>query len=473
MNAASTVNELRNTTAGALEFNNGDVKVLNREQMREQAVDKLAWTAAFSTSDETRSVAMWLIRALARQMGNGPASINEVYFARGRGDLPHNFTVPAINIRAFAYYFARAIFRAAKKCEAGAILCELSRSEMGYTNQTPAEYVTSVLAAALREGYPWPVFIQGDHFQINAANFAKDPVKEIEGVKKLTKEALAAGFGNVDLDTSTLVDLSKPTLAEQQDTNCRQCADLSAFVRKHQPKGITVSLGGEIGEVGGKNSTVEELEAFMQGYARHLPSGLTGISKISVQTGTAHGGVVLSDGTMAQVKLDFEALENISKISREKFGLAGAVQHGASTLPSELFGRFPETGTCEIHLATEFQNILYEHPAFPGELKKDMYGYLSKECAKERKEKDTDTQFFYKTRKKALGPFKQELWGLPDGIKEELMAALESKVDGLLHKLNVGGTGPLIKPFVTLPDAPVTGSQQGKSAKAEQFEGDD
>lgn len=473
MTAANSVDELRNATAGMLEFSNGDVKVLNRQQMREQVIDTLAWTAAFSASEETRTVAMWLVRMLARQMGNGPASINEVYFARGRGDLPHNFTVPAINIRAFAYYFARAIFRAAKKREAAAILCELSRSEMGYTNQTPAEYVTSVLAAALREGYPWPVFIQGDHFQVSAVNFAKDPVKEIEGVKKLAKEALEAGFGNIDLDTSTLVDLSKPTLADQQETNCRQCADLSAFVRKHQAKGMTVSLGGEIGEVGGKNSTVEELEAFMQGYQQHLPSGLTGISKISVQTGTAHGGVVLADGSMAQVKLDFSALENISKVSREKFRLAGAVQHGASTLPTELFDRFPQTGTCEIHLATEFQNILYEHPAFPGELKQEMYGYLSKECAKERKETDTDTQFFYKTRKKALGPFKRELWSLPEGIKEELMVALESKVDTLLHKLNVGGTGPMIKPFVRFPDAPVSGPQLVTAAQAEQFEGDD
>jgi len=27
--------------------------------------------------------------------------------------------------------------------------------------------------------------------------------------------------------------------------------------------GVTISIGGEIGEVGGKNSTVEELAAFM------------------------------------------------------------------------------------------------------------------------------------------------------------------------------------------------------------------
>jgi len=35
-----------------------------------------------------------------------------------------------------------------------------------------------------------------------------------------------------------------------------------------------------------------------------------------------------------------------------KYGMAGAVQHGASTLPAELFDRFPKLGACEIHLAT-------------------------------------------------------------------------------------------------------------------------
>src|SRR5215471_19331607 len=37
--------------------------------------------------------------------------------------------------------------------------------------------------------------------------------------------------------------------------------------------------------------------------------------------------------------------------------MAGAVQHGASTLPPEYFGHFPDHDCAEIHLATEFQNL--------------------------------------------------------------------------------------------------------------------
>ncbi|MEK7765522.1 MAG: class II fructose-bisphosphate aldolase, partial [bacterium] len=315
--------------------------------------------------------------------------------------------------------------------------------------------------------------IQGDHFQANAKNYAKDRVAEIEGIKKATKQAIDAGFYNIDIDTSTLVDLSKATLAEQQGLNCSECAAITEFTRANQPKGVQVSLGGEIGEVGGKNSTVEELTAFMDGYQKLLPKGTVGLSKISVQTGTAHGGVVLPDGTMAQVKVDFDALQKLSELSRTRYGMGGAVQHGASTLPIELFDKFPQMGTCEIHLATEFQNMVYEHPAFPKTLKAEMYEFLVKDCAGERKAGESDSQFYYKTRKKALGPFKERLWGLPEDVRETLMGALEQKVEVLIRKLNVTGTGPKTKPFAIIGDGAIPSPSGAAGKGPEHFEGDD
>ena len=119
---------------------------------------------------------------------------------------------------------------------------------------------------------------------------------------------------------------------------------MTKFIRQIEPKGVTVSVGGEIGEVGGSNSTVDDLRAFMTGYKKLLGSGVKGISKISVQTGTTHGGVVLPDGSIAKVELDFKMLEELSKAAREEYGMAGAVQHGASTLPEEAFSCSPRRG---------------------------------------------------------------------------------------------------------------------------------
>jgi fructose/tagatose bisphosphate aldolase len=230
------------------------------------------------------------------------------------------------------YNTSRAVFRAANKLDVGAFIFEIARSEMGYTDQRPAEYTSAIIGAAIKEGFRGPLFIQGDHFQVSAKSFAADPEKEVGAVKTLIREAVAAGFYNIDIDSSTLVDLDFEELDDQQRDNYVVCADITRFVREIQPPKVTISLGGEIGEVGGHNSTIPELHTFMKGYLKQI-GDLQGISKISVQTGTSHGGVVLPDGTLAQVKVDFKTLGELSRVAREDYHLGGAVQHGASTLP--------------------------------------------------------------------------------------------------------------------------------------------
>lgn len=418
-----------------------------------EALDRLVWTGVFG-STPLRDAARAAVLGQARSAGVFPASIHSLYAARGRGETPTDFTVPAFNLRGMAYDSARALFRAGKALDAGALICEIARSEMSYTDQRPAEYTFVVVAAALREGWRGPIFVQGDHFQMNAKKHAADPQGELEAVRALASEAVRAGFYNIDIDTSTLVDLSRDGHEAQQELNGGLCAQLTAHIRSLEPRGVTISVGGEIGEVGGKNSTPEELHAFMKVYREALAKvapGIAGLSKISVQTGTSHGGVPLPDGTIAQVKLDFDTLARLSKLAREQYGMAGAVQHGASTLPADLFDRFPALGTCEIHLATEFQNMIFDHPTFPADLKRGIYERLRATAADERKSGDTDEQFFYKTRKKALGAFKRELWGLPAPTRQAIGQALEDKFRFLLLKLRADGTRGLVErntPFV-------------------------
>jgi fructose/tagatose bisphosphate aldolase len=211
---------------------------------------------------------------------------------------------------------------------------------------------------------------------------------------------------------------------------------------------VTIGVGGEIGEVGHKNSTVEELRAYLDGYRRELDArapGVPGISKVSVQTGTSHGGVPLPDGGVAEVKLDFEVLRELGEIARSQ-GMAGAVQHGASTLPDELFHRFPAVETAEIHLATGFQNTLYEHPAFPAELHREIEAWCFANAADERKSDQTDEQFVYTTRKKALGPFKRQLWDL--STKDEILAAQRRKLSFLFTELGVNRSRDMITAYI-------------------------
>ena len=436
----STKADLLNDLKGIIDIQkNGTVKIIDRNALTSKKIDTIVYNAVFNKDTAIKNVSRWLIRSTGNKLGIISSSIQSLYEAIGKKQFK-GFTVPAINIRGLTYDVARSIFRAAKKNHVGAFIFEIARSEIGYTDQRPAEYASVILAAAIKEGYECPVFIQGDHFQINAKYYEKDKDAEINKVRGLIKEAIEAGFYNIDIDTSTLVDLSKPNITEQQRLNFEFAAEFTSYIRALEPKGITVSVGGEIGEVGKKNSTVEELKAFMDGYNSTLAAkgkGLKGISKISVQTGTTHGGVPLPDGTIAKVKLDFDTLKNLSRVAIDEYGLSGAVQHGASTLPADAFDKFPETGTSEVHLATEFQNMIYESSVFPKDFKNEIYEFLKKNYAADRKEGETDEQFIYKTRKNGFGPFKERFWGLPSAVRNKIGEDLEVKFDFLFKKLNV------------------------------------
>jgi len=442
----------------------GDVNVKDRARLREEVVDELAYRAVFSTDGAERDRARVLIWEAARQCGIMPASIQGLYDAMGRGEAS-GFTTAAINVRGMAYDTARAVAAAVRRGGVGAFIFELARSEMGYCDQRASEYATVVMAASLKEGFEGPIFVQGDHFQVNAKKFAaggETRAGEIQAIKDVIQEAISAGYGNIDIDTSTIVDLSKSTVKEQQRDNFTTSAELAAFTRSVQPEGVTISIGGEIGEVGGKNSTPEELRTYMDGFLEELGKrapGVKGPSKVSIQTGTTHGGIPLPDGTIAKVKIDFSVLDEISRIAREEYGMAGAVQHGASTLPLEAFDHLPKSGAAEVHLATDFQNIVMDHPVFPKDLRAEMYAYLDKNMAGERKPDQTPEQFYYKTRKKAWGPFKRQVWDIPAATREELRKALEAKFETLFRKLNVVETAPIVRKFVK--PVPVTKKYPG------------
>jgi len=404
-------------------------------------LDDLVYQAVFSEGDK-KNVLLTLIKEIAKAAGAVPSSIQTLYEEMGRS-YP-GFTVPAINIRGLAYDSAKAVFRKAIEMNVGALIFEIARSEIGYTKQRPLEYAAVVLAAAVKEGYQGPVFIQGDHFQLVRKNYVGDPRAETDYIKGLTKEAIEAEFYNIDIDSSTLVDLDKETIKEQQRPNFEKTAELAAYIRENQPHGVEISIGGEIGEIGKKNSTPDELKAYLDGFRETFKSG-KGLSKLSVQTGTSHGGVVLPDGTLAKVKIDFETLRTLSDLARKEYGLSGCVQHGASTLPEEAFHMFPETGTSEVHLATGFQNIIYDSRVLPEEFREEVYTFIKQEHAKERKEGQTEEQFIYSTRKKGFGPLKKKWWDLPSSIKEPIMKELEAKFGLLFEELKVTNTTEIVQ----------------------------
>jgi fructose/tagatose bisphosphate aldolase len=427
----------------------GKVTIFDQKKLRGEIIDQLVNLAVFGDKDQ-KAMAYWLIWELGNSLGTYPASIHQFYMAIGRGEIARRLTVPAINLRAMTYDSARAAFKAAIQRGVGALIFEIARSEIGYTAQRPVEYFSVVMAGAIKEGFLGPLFVQGDHFQVSGKKYKDKPEEEVKAIEQLIQEAIQAGFYNIDIDTSTLVDLSQSSVPEQQRANYELCARFTSFIRQQQPPGITISVGGEIGEVGGRNSDEIELRAFMDGFNQSKPPGLPGLSKISIQTGTSHGGVVLPDGTLAQVAIDFNVLQELSKVSRSSYGMGGTVQHGASTLPDEAFNQFVTHEAVEVHLATGFQNIIYDHEKFHPNLKQTIYEYLKANHADEWKAGKTEEQFYYSTRKKGLGPFKNQMWELGEEIRLAIRQTLEEKFGFLFEQLQVGDTQELVRKYVPL-----------------------
>ena len=442
-------NEMKSFLQGKVEILADDVKVLDEAALR-GAMDGLVMEAIFNPSDVVKNAVRWVIREAGQSLGITLASIHDLYMAAGRKEYS-NISVPAINIRGFSYDMSRAIFSTCLKTDTLAVIFEIAKSEQVYTFQPPAELAPVIMAAAIKEGFRGPLFIQGDHYQVAAKDFKADKMGAVDKIRQLIKDSIEAGFFNIDLDTSTLVDLSRPTIDEQQRDNYQVAAALTEFIRANEPPGVTISTGGEIGEIGDQNTTAEELDAYMQGYINCLPAGLAGLSKLSVQTGTTHGGVPLPDGSVADVKIDFDTLEKLSTLAIEKYGLSGCVQHGASTLPDDAFHHFPRTKTSEVHLATGFQNLLLESPDFPADIKDKMYKWLDENCANEKKEGQTPEQFYYKTRKKAWGPTKLDLYKAPEETKAKLRAQLADKFEFLFKQLNAVNTKTLVNEKVKPP----------------------
>ena len=347
------------------------------------------------------------------------------------GEKIGGFTVPAFNIRTLTFDVAGALFRAAKKEKAGSFIVELAQSEMNYTNQSPADYVREVKEAAKEENFNGVLFFQGDHFKPSQGN-----------LRELIKRSLEAGFYNIDIDGSSMGSLKE---------NAAQTAVYNKFIREVEPKDITVSVGGEVSRIGGANSTREELEQFLQLYQNYFwgqspkgdsPQISSQIIKIAVQTGTSHGGIVLPSGKLKDIEADFQTLKELSEVART-YGLAGAVQHGASTLEEKDFEKFSQTGACEIHLATIFQNIILDNGDFPEELIEKMYSWVRKNFKK--KEEETEEQFLYKNRKRALGPFKKEILKIPQKNVKNICEELEEKFSMFFKKLNISETKYLVE----------------------------
>ena len=98
--------------------------------------------------------------------------------------------------------------------------------------------------------------------------------------------------------------------------------------------------------------------------------------------------------------------------------------------------------------------MIYDSGRFPSDLRDEMYAYLRDNHADERKAGMTDAQFYYTARKRAFGPFKQQMWDLPDDARGQIMSELGGRFELIFSRLGVTNTMSMIRDITPTPRLP-------------------
>ena len=110
---AQSVTALMRSLESSAHVADGQLVIDDENLFRADGVRAAVWSATFSDDPDVVEVARWLIWEASQSLGAPSASINELYMARGRGEVS-GFTVPAVNLRTQVFDMAVAMCRAAE-----------------------------------------------------------------------------------------------------------------------------------------------------------------------------------------------------------------------------------------------------------------------------------------------------------------------------------------------------------------------
>jgi hypothetical protein len=294
---------------------------------------------------------------------------------------------------------------------------------------------------------------------VGRASYQVSRDDEINGMKDRIEQAIAAGFFNIDLDTSSLADFSRPSTFEQQQLSSRECAELVAWVREIEPKELSVGIGAEIKILGDGNLTADELRAFMEGFfdGLNLPGDKRDLAKL----------IVLVDGATNEAEIDLELLRELGEMARREYGLGLSIRSGTLSIPEVLFAEFPDHQVSELQLTAPFEDLILDHEDFPKALKKEFYQWIDNEWPGARRADQSDETFYRASRRRALVPFKQRLWDLPEELRARIAETIQAKLAFYFDSLRVGNTAGLVRATVDIEKTGLPLPASGYSQTAE------
>lgn len=431
--------ELLESLKGIVRVGEHDVIVQHGEKLK-QLIDPLVHNALFNPQTAVRETARWVIHAAAHYMGVLPSSLQSLYLARGRGEYLSK-TVPLVSLSGVTYDMARAFFRAMKTTGCATCLFELNLQSFtapDQCDQSPLEFSSCVLAAAIRESFHGPVFLQLGGLSYHNDRFYKNPSTENQQLRQLLRTAVQSGIYNLSIDASTLIEPSGSTgdtnWVQRQRRNFEQIAALTVALRDFEPHEIAVGLGAHMGK---HNTSLGALNAFMDGYLDELKKDgpeLQGLCKLEV---TAH--------LPNSKQLDVGLLEKLRDATVSKYHLGGLVLRHLGELTLPQLHRLPQLQVLEADVSTHLYNALFESNNFPTELRQQIDDYMKDAQRSQWETGDSETQFLNKTRHRHLSPFKKALAAASSAMREAWIHDLQPTAIELIRVLGVAESTTLVR----------------------------
>lgn len=356
-----------------------------------------------------------------------------------------NVIVMAANIR--IQHCFRSIIDAAKETDS-AVLFEIAKSEIGYTDQQPEEFARVCKEAIKAANANIPYCIHGDHITIS-----ENTPAAIAAAEDLIKKEIDAGFTSFAIDASHNFDISAAKTIDQLAANIKITTHLAKLIEKlMKDKGKTradYSLEVEVGEIGktdpktGKQelTTVDEAVTFIK--ALHENGIYPDL--IATNNGTIHGNVYDAEGNVIPLLgIDDKRTREVAN-AIAPLGVKIA-QHGITGTPLELMHKLINAGIAKGNVATHWQDLAIEN--MPPELVKKMEQWTLDKYradAKAKKPNMSDKEIVGKNIKNAIKPFKKEIADIDDKYKEKIYKACKASAIEYFEAFNGKGSGKVVR----------------------------
>lgn len=444
MEPFADIAQLQESLQGVVKLRQGsELRLLVPQMFRGELVDRFVYTSILGGTQKLRHLCSLILRSAALAHGIWCDSIHPFYktLSTGRKAV---MTIPAYNVRGLTYSIVRTIFRTAQKLNAGPFIIEISPHEMSFTQQRADEIGACVLGAALRENYFGPVFIQGDHFKIDAHRSQQEKLTDTNRMQSLISDAIGNGFYNFDIDATHSLTCEHQAGRDALQDHFERVARVCEFIRQAQPQGVTAAMGVEFGSMSRlltqKDLVLREIDMLQSNLAAlQVTPGLTKICfHLDSDTNAMDNGLVphISQSLSQEV---LSALSGLSVQLKSMLQIAGLEIHAGSGISHSVLDNLPSNGIVEVHLGTQIQDIIFDHPRFPIGLTEEIHSYLETHCSMDLQAQTSRDYFYYTARKKSWGPFKKAICSLDERTKAAILQDIEKEVSLNFELLRVAG----------------------------------